>query len=99
MFRSLALIAVALLITSIAYGSSHQMPAKFRFITSKTTLQQVIDKVGPYSRVRGSGMLYYQWDLADGSAVLVLPEWPFEPKNRIRHVEYFRNAKDISLHP
>jgi hypothetical protein len=59
MSRLVALVTVALLIASNACGASHELPAKFRFITSKTTLQQVIDKVGPYTRVRGSGMLYY----------------------------------------
>lgn len=31
---------------------TRQLPAEFRFITNDTTLQEVVDKAGPYSRVR-----------------------------------------------
>jgi hypothetical protein len=32
--------------------STRQLPAEFRFITYDTRLQEVIDKVGPCSRIR-----------------------------------------------
>jgi hypothetical protein len=82
-----------------AVPTTNGIPAQFAFITTNTTLQQVIDRVGKYDRVRGSGVLYYEYDLSDGSAVLVSPEWPFQPTNRIRGVSIYRSTNEITLHP
>jgi hypothetical protein len=76
-----------------------EIPAKFRFITKDTTLQQVVDRVGHWDRVRGSGILYYEFDLADGSAVIVSPEWPFRLENKIQSVTAHRSTNDITLAP
>jgi len=78
---------------------TNDLPAQFMFITPNTTLQQVIDRVGKYDRVRGSGISFYEYDLSDGSAVLIRPEWPFEPTNKIRGVTFFRSTNEITLHP
>ena len=75
------------------------IPAQFRFITKKTTLADVTRKVGHWNRVRGSGRLHYEYDLADGSAVLVGPEWPFGLGSRIRSVMAYRSTNDITLAP
>src|SRR5829696_9973651 len=40
------------------------IPVQFRFITKKTTLGDVTRKVGQWHRVRGSGVRYYEYDLA-----------------------------------
>ena len=75
------------------------IPEQFGFITNGTTLQQVVDAVGKYTRVRGSGILYFEYDLPDGSAVLIGPEWPFESDSRIRNVFFYPHATDITLAP
>jgi len=38
----------------VAGESTNKIPVQFRFITTNTTLQQVVDKVGKYDRVRGA---------------------------------------------
>ena len=75
------------------------IPAEFAFITTRTTLRQVTDRLGKYDRVRGSGISYYEYDLPDGAAVLVGPEWPFDASSRIRSVEFYRKVSDITLYP
>ncbi|MEI8291611.1 MAG: hypothetical protein WCH99_19255 [Verrucomicrobiota bacterium] len=71
------------------------VPAKFAFITKKTTLQQVIDRLGKCDRVRGKGGAYYEYDLPDGAAVLVCPEAPYQLTNRIGGVTYFESTNYI----
>ena len=71
----------------------------FQAITTNMIFQQVIDRFGIYDRVRGSGMLYYQYDLPDGTAVLVSVEPPFQPTNRIWGVGFYRSSNEIPLHP
>jgi hypothetical protein len=69
------------------------------FITTRTTLQQVVDGLGKYSRVRGSGIIYYEYDLPDGSAVLIGPEWPFDAKSMVQNVTFFPKESEIDLAP
>ena len=64
-------------------GTPKHTAGEFNFVTTNTTLQQIIDRVGPYDRVRGSGVLYYQWNLSDGSAILVATEEPFQQTNKV----------------
>ncbi len=78
---------------------SKELPEQFSFITSDTTLQQVVDRVGNYSRVRGSGVQYFEFDLGNGSAVLVGPEWPFEPVSKVRNATFYKDARKITLAP
>ena len=88
------------------------LPVEFRFITHDTTIQDVLDKVGPYSLIRkhevserfaaahecvqgrlGSPeIVSYDYDLPYHAAVVLLPEHPFTPENRIRAV-YYRPAR------
>ena len=63
------------------------------------TLQQVVDRVGRYDRVRGSGIQYYEWDLADGSAALISVEHPFQLSNRVQGIAFFRTPEEIHLFP
>lgn len=87
---------------------AEQLPSEFRFITHDTTLNEVIEKAGPPSRVvkvrisAESGFGYamvssrtsdaaivtYEYDLPYYSAVIVMPEFPFQLQNRIRAVFY-----------
>jgi hypothetical protein len=78
---------------------ANDIPPQFTFITTNTTLQQVMDKMGKYDRVRGSGISYYEYDLQNGSAVLISPEWPFSPTNKIRGVTFYQNTNAITLYP
>ena len=79
--------------------SQPKLPAKFQFITPETTLQEVVDRLGQWQKVRGSGMLYYEYDLPDGSAVLVHPAWPFKVDNKVEGCTFYPKASDISLAP
>ena len=83
----------------VAGESTNKIPVQFRFITTNTTLQQVVDKVGKYDRVRGSGITHYEYDLAGGSAVLISTDWPFTLTNKVRGVRYFQSTNDIHLYP
>ena len=90
------------------------LPADFRFITNDTTLQEVIEKVGSYSRktkfpvdptfASGYGfaegplgvtaLVLIEYDLPYRATVILLPEYPFEPENRIRAAFYRRPRPD-----
>ena len=75
-----------------------ELPPEFRFVTPDTTVQMVVEKAGPYSRIRterlnslGGGeqkIVGYEYDLPSGAAVIVLPENPRQPESRIRGVVY-----------
>ena len=77
------------------------LPPTFRFITHETTLQQVIDRVGPASRVVELASRHsdgdtehfkaHEYDLPYSAAVVVMPQRPFEPEDKIRAV-YMRKA-------
>jgi hypothetical protein len=75
------------------------IPPQFAFITTNTTLQQVIDRVGKYNRVRGSGILYYEYDLPNGSAMVISVEWPYQPRNKISAVGFYPRTNQIGLYP
>jgi len=88
----------------VAHPSSAPSPmprtaANFRSVTTNMTLQQVMDGFGMYDRVRGSGISRYEYDFADGSAMLLSPEWPFSPTNRIMAVTFYQSTNEIKLYP
>jgi hypothetical protein len=78
-----------------------ELPITFRFITHDITLQQVIDQLGPASRVVDLALRHrdgdtehfkgHEYDLPYGAAVVVMPQRPFEPEDKIRAV-YMRKA-------
>jgi hypothetical protein len=78
-----------------------QLPPSFRFITHDTTLQQVIDQLGPASRVVDLALRHrdgdtehfkaHEYDLPYNAAVLVMPQRPFETEDKVRAV-YMRKA-------
>ncbi|SRR6266498_3062090 len=88
-----------------AYGDrgidTTALPPTFRFITHDTTLQEVIDRLGPASRVielawrhRDRDIEHFkahEYDLPYKAAVIIMPHRPFEPDDKIRAV-YMRNA-------
>jgi hypothetical protein len=77
------------------------LPSTFRFITHETTLQQVIDRLGPASRVIELALRHrdgdtehfkaHEYELPYRAAVLVMPQRPFEAEDKIRAV-YMRKA-------
>ena len=83
----------------VAGESTNKIPVQFRFITTNTTLQQVVGKLGKYDRVRGSGIQYYEYDLSGGSAVLILTDSPFRLTNNVRSVIFFKSTNEIYLNP
>ena len=72
---------------------------QFSFITTNTTLQEVVKRVGQFDRIRGSGISYYEYDLSGGSAVLINLEWPFQLTNKIHGIKFYQSTNDIGLSP
>ena len=101
-----------------AYASrtirTRRLPPDFRFITNDTTLQEVMERLGPSSRVSSlivdedsaagygtvetesgrAAILIHEYELPYRAAVVVMPEYPFEPENRIRAVFYRPPMRD-----
>jgi hypothetical protein len=96
--------------------SMSRLPSEFHFITHETTLQEVIDRLGPCSRVvrlpvdpesglgygfastkhGGAAVITFEYHLPYNAAAIVMPEYPFEPQNRIRAVFYRPLQVDLS---
>lgn len=100
-----------------AYSTRHiprwRLPPDFRFITHDTTLQEVIERAGEYSRIRElpvdeetvagyaaaetkpgtPAIVTFEYDLPYRAAVILMPEYPFGPENRIRAV-FYRPPRD-----
>jgi hypothetical protein len=80
---------------------STALPPTFRFITHETTLKEVTDRLGPASRVVELSLRHsdgdtehfkaHEYDLPYNAAVLVMPQRPFEPEDKVRAV-YMRNT-------
>jgi hypothetical protein len=71
-----------------------ELPVEFRFITNETTVQEVIDKAGPYSRIATKdGVVSYEYDLPYHAALIIFPEPPFKPESKIRTV-FFRKPRE-----
>jgi hypothetical protein len=78
-----------------------ELPPSFRFISHDTTLQQVIDQLGPASRVVDLALRHrdgdtehfkaHEYDLPYNAAVLVMPQRPFDAEDKVRAV-YMRKA-------
>jgi len=78
-----------------------ELPSSFRFITHETTLQEVIDQLGPASRVIELALRHrdgdtehfkaHEYDLPYNAAVVVMPQRPFDREDKIRAV-YMRKA-------
>jgi hypothetical protein len=82
-----------------SFRGKNDIPPQFAFITTNTTLRAVIDRIGNYNRVRGSGILHYEYDLPDGSAVLLTPGWPFKPTDKICEGVFYLSTNDIKFYP
>lgn len=87
---------------------SQRLPAELRFVTNDTTLQEVINRAGPYSHLRklpvdqtlasGYGLaegplgmpaiVLIEYSLPYHAVVILFPEYPFKPENRIRAAFY-----------
>jgi hypothetical protein len=77
------------------------LPPTFRFITHDTKLQEVIHRLGPASRVVDLALRHrdgdtehfkaHEYDLPYNAAVIVMPQRPFEPEDKVRAV-YMRKA-------
>ncbi len=80
-----------------------QLPDEFRFITHQTTVQEVIDQLGPYSLLRHHAVSQrfaesaelpagtldsYIYDLPYDAAIILLPEYPFGLLDPIRAAVY-----------
>ena len=72
-----------------------ELPQEFRFITRESTVQEVVDVVGPYTRVTQTGLVRY--DLPSGGALFLFPEPPFSPASRIRGVQLYRTEDAVPV--
>jgi hypothetical protein len=72
-----------------------ELPQEFRFITRNTTVQEVVDSVGPYTRVTETGLVRY--DLPSGGALFLFPEPPFSPASRIRGIQLYRTEDAVPV--
>src|SRR5581483_5758278 len=73
-----------------------ELPSDFRFITHDTTLAEVIAKLGPASRILELALQHrdgdtehfmaHEYDLPYEAAVVVMPQRPFGPDEKIRAV-------------
>ena len=82
------------------------LPPQFAFIQTNLdviTLEEVTNKIGPYSRVghlsRDSPELTYEFDLPDHAALLVSLERPFDSRNRVHRVRFLLSTNDFHLFP
>jgi accessory colonization factor AcfC len=78
-------------------GSGSRTVQDFAFITSDTTLEAVIKRMGAYDRISGSGIQMFEYDLADDSKIVLWPDWPFEATNRIHRVAQVRGTNYTDL--
>lgn len=99
-------LATLMLLSLLAVGcDSHYTPpkrtvAEFHLLTTNMTLRQIIDRVGIYDRVRGSGIVDYEYDFPDGSAVLVCPDLSSAAKaNPTVSITFYHSTNDIHLYP
>jgi hypothetical protein len=75
---------------------AEELPQEFRFITRDTTLQQVVDTVGPYTRVTETGLVRY--DLPSGGALFLFPESPSTPTtSKIRGIQFYRTEDEVPV--
>src|SRR5437588_924248 len=62
-----------------------------------TTINQVVERLGPYSRVRGEdNMSALEYDLPYGS-VIIIPAHPLEPSSRVRSIRFYLDRKSTRL--
>src|SRR6266496_6141889 len=83
---------------------SSGLPPTFRFITHDTTVREVIDRLGPASRVIELALRHrdgdaehfkaHEYDLPYNDAVIVMPQRPFEPEDKIRAVHMRKSPAD-----
>jgi len=90
-------------------GASHEehLPPQYAFIETNLgtiTLQDVIDKLGPYTKVGrlspdNTEELVYEFDFPDHSALLVSLQRRFEARNRVYRTRFYPVTNDLHLFP
>lgn len=77
---------------------SSDLPLEFRFISRQTSLQEVMDRVGPRSRkLQRNSVVAYEYDLPRGCAVLIFPEPPCRPESKVLNVRMYLKTEEDSL--
>jgi hypothetical protein len=88
----------AALLEANRYWPKEDLPEEFRFINHETTVQQIVEKIGTYKRIRGDGEIRaLEYHLPYGSAVLVFPELPIGSRSRVRAVKFYLDHNEIPL--
>ncbi len=88
------------LLASARQWSPVRLPPEFRFIQVDTTVKDVVDVLGKYSRIRGCDQIQaLQYNLDNGSAVLIFPEWPFSYESRVIGVLQCDSKNKVPLFP
>jgi hypothetical protein len=82
------------------------LPPQFAFIQTNLnsiTLEEVTNRIGPYSRVGhlspDSPETAYEFDLPDHATILVMLWGPYQARNRVYRVRFFRSTNDFHLYP
>jgi hypothetical protein len=83
------------------------LPSEFRFITHETTLADVSNRLGLASRVTELALphcdgdvehfMAHEYDLPYEAAVIVMPQRPFEPDDKIRAVSLRKRPNEDEL--
>ena len=77
-----------------------ELPAEFQFIDRDTTIGEITQKIGPYSKVRGEDDVQAaQFNLPNKCALLVFAEPPLRPQSRVRGIRFYRDRDFIELFP
>jgi hypothetical protein len=88
------------LLASARHWSPATLPPEFRFIQVGTTVKDVVDVLGKYSRIRGCDQIQaLQYNLDNGSAVIIFPEWPFSYESRVIGVLQCDSKNKVPLFP
>ena len=83
------------------------LPPQFAFILKNLdviTLEEVTASVGPYQHIgrllEDGDQVTYEFDLPDGSAVLVTADHPPRAgRNTVHRVRFFKSTNDFKLQP
>jgi hypothetical protein len=74
---------------------AEELPQEFRFITRDTTVQQITDKLGPYTHLTETNVVRY--NLPSGGAILIYPEPPFTSASKVHGVQFYRTEDDVPV--
>ena len=76
---------------------AEELPQEFRFITRRTTLAEVSDRLGPFSPVADTGMVRY--DLPSGGAVFIYFDPSSADESTVQGIQLYTSADCVPFFP